>query len=499
MNISVLGGGSAGWMTALLVQSYYPLASVSLIESDEIGILGAGEGTTTTFIDFLEKINVPVSALIKNCKATIKQGIRFTNWHGDGTTYFHSYIPDGDLDPFNNQVIVKQLAEGKSASDLNFTSKIAAAKKVTLTYKNNNNCLFDDPLQSFTSLSRWELHFDAKLLAQYLRQIAEERGITRIEGKFTSALQNHRGDITSLILENGKKIDTDFVFDCSGFARLLLGKLYQTKWVSYEKHLPMKMAVPFFIDHDDDVYPQSDAIAMKYGWMWRAPVQGRYGAGYVFDSDYITADQALLEAEEYFGFKLTSPKTFKFNPGCFEKTLTNNCMAVGLAQSFVEPIEATAIWISYYNLKHFLGQDGIINRTVAYQKRFNEQCYQRNHEVLEFVYLHYLTKRKDTPFWKEFRNKNQMVESLEETIDILSFNQYDPLIEKHLYANKSWVQILDGLQLINPEICVKLLQNSDIDRIDMFRESLLTNYNNLEKICLTHKDFINYIKGHHET
>ena len=174
-------------------------------------------------------------------------------------------------------------------------------------------------------------------------------------------------------------------------------------------------------------------------------------------------------------------------------------MAVGLAQSFVEPIEATAIWISYYNLKHFLGQDGIINRTVAYQKRFNEQCYQRNHEVLEFVYLHYLTKRKDTPFWKEFRNKNQMVESLEETIDILSFNQYDPLIEKHLYANKSWVQILDGLQLINPEICVKLLQNSDIDRIDMFRESLLTNYNNLEKICLTHKDFINYIKGHHET
>ena len=100
---------------------------------------------------------------------------------------------------------------------------------------------------------------------------------------------------------------------------------------------------------------------------------------------------------------------------------------------------------------------------------------------------------------KEFRNKNQMVESLEETIDILSFNQYDPLIEKHLYANKSWVQILDGLQLINPEICVKLLQNSDIDRIDMFRESLLTNYNNLEKICLTHKDFINYIKGHHET
>lgn len=492
MNITVLGGGSAGWMTALMVQSFYPHASISLVESDEIGILGAGEGTTTTFIDFLEIVKVPVSELIRNCKATIKQGIRFTNWHGDGSTFFHSYIPDGNLDPFNNQVIIKQLAEGKSVSDLNFASRIAAAKKVTLTYKNNDKCLLEDPLDSFTSFSRWELHFDAKLLAQYLRQVAENRGITRVEGKFSLALQNQRGDITTILLENGKSVSCDFVFDCSGFARLLVGKTFQTKWLSYTKHLPMKMAVPFFIDHDNDVRPESDAIAMKYGWMWRAPVQGRYGAGYVFDSDYITADQALEEAEEYFGFKLTSPKTFKFDPGCFEKTVVNNCMAVGLAQSFVEPIEATAIWISYYNLKHFLGQDGITNRTVAYQKRFNDQCRQRNHEVLEFVYLHYLTERNDSPFWKEFRNKNQMVESLEETIDILSFNQYDPLIEKHLYANKSWVQILAGLRLLNQKVCVKLLEHSDVDQIEFFKQSLLTNYSNLEKICITHKDFISY-------
>ena len=494
MNITVLGGGTAGWITALLTQAHYPNANITVIESDEIGILGAGEGTTSHFIQLLKKINIPVSDLIKYCKATIKQGIRFTNWQGDSSSYFHSFIVDGSLDQFNNLSVTLQLSEDKRLCELDFANQLSLTNKVLFTYSNNGNCLYDDPINSFQHLSEYALHFDARLLADFFKKVGECRGINIVEGKFQQAIQDSQGNIKEIKLENRESIHCDFVFDCSGFARLLIGKLYQTKWVSYEKHLPMKAAVPFFINHNNDVRPETDSIAMKYGWMWKIPVDGRYGCGYVFDSDYITADQALEEAEEYFGVKLNSPKTFKFSPGSFENTLVNNCMAVGLAQSFVEPLEATSIWVSYNNLHNFLRQDGVNFQSTAFKKMFNQLCLNNNNEILEFIYLHYLTKRNDSLFWKEFRNKNQMVESLEDSLEILKYNQSIPLINKFLFSIKSWIQIAGGLQLLDPIICSHMLKEYNIQELDLARKSFRKNQENMSKICLGHKEFLNYVK-----
>jgi tryptophan halogenase len=495
MNVVILGGGSAGWMTALMVKAYYPNKNITVVESDDIGILGAGEGTTPQFIfSFLDVVGIPASDLIRECKSTINHGIRFLDWNGKGHSYYHAFASQEELGQFNNFIVTKQIADGLPVHELDFSSKVAAQNKVAFSYKPNPNVLLENPIKSFNNHSSFALHFDARLLAQYFRKVAESRGIKRVEGKVKHTSQNEYGNITKLNLENGDSVDVDFIFDCSGFARLLIGKLYNTEWVSYADHLPMKTAVPFFIDHDNDVRPETDSIAMKYGWVWRIPVDGRYGCGYVFDSDYITPDQALQEAEEYFGRELISPKTFTFKAGSFKQTLVKNCMAVGLAQSFVEPLEATSIWVSIVNLKSFLHEDGLYCNSDSFAKKLNDICLRRNNEVLEFLYMHYLTKRDDSPFWKEFRIKNKMVDSVAETLELLQSNQYMSMDERMLFTTKSWVMVAADLELLDREKCKAILTRYNNDTIDLHRASLMRNHHNVMKNCVTHREFLEYLK-----
>ena len=493
MNIVVFGGGTAGWITALLTQSYYPNDKITLVESDSIGILGAGEGTTPHFVDFLDKVKIPISDLVKNCKATIKHGINFENWNGDNKKYFHSFGSNGNIKEWNNFLIKKHFMDRKQIDELSFAAKVSDSKKVAFSFRdiildNENKIL------SFNSHCNFALHFDARLLAQFLRKTAEERGITRVEGELKSLATDTNGNIKQIQLQNEKNVDCDFVFDCSGFARLLIGKFFDTEWVSYDKHLPMNTALPFFINHDNDVKPQTDAIAMKYGWIWKIPVEGRYGCGYVFDSSFINEDQALKEAEDYFKCDLKSPKTFKFKAGTFKKTVVNNCMAVGLAQSFVEPLEATSIWVSYLNLNDFLKFDGLLNKSSFFINKVNSLFLERNAEVRDFLYFHYLTKRNDSDFWKEFRSNNLMLENVENTIEwIKETRNIDVDIDKKYFSIYSWMQVANGLQLLDMSSYDK---ESVVEQetLNNFHSSFLKNQDNLAKICISHKEFLEYLR-----
>jgi tryptophan 7-halogenase len=491
-NIVILGGGTAGWLTALLARYYYPDFPVTLIESEEIGILGAGEGTTPHIYDVLRKLNISFSDLVINCKATVKHGINFVNWNGDEKRYFHSFGVDEQLDEFKTRLPFKQFYEGHKINDLSYSMKLTSNNLVGFSYRINNRSGLEDPINSFYQQTTSAIHFDARLLAKYLREVAESRNILRVEGKLKQTLINEHGEINKLILEDGTAVGVDFIFDCSGFARLLIGKFFNTDWFSYSKHLPMKKAVPFFIEHDGDTSPQTDAIAMKYGWIWRIPVEGRYGCGYVFDSDYIDEDQALKEAEDYFGRKLVSPKTFKFDPGTFKETLVKNCMAVGLAQSFVEPLEATSIWISILNLGEFFESNGLFVYNTVFNKTFNKNCLERNQEVLEFLYLHYLTERKDSPFWIEFRKKNLMVPSVQDKIELVN-NLLNPQTKYFTY--KSWVEVSDGLGLIKQDYFKRVELLFDYNILERDKNSFLKNQNNMLKTCLKHKEFLEYIKN----
>jgi tryptophan 7-halogenase len=392
----VLGGGTAGWMTALVLKQVFPNRDITLVQSKNIGIIGVGEATTPHIVHFLKSINIDPFVVLQQTNGTFKAGISFENWNGDGKSFFHGFddtlvnseIP-GIFSGEANDVLKKLLIdEGSRFEDFVYQTKISVNNKLDL------------------NRTGWGLHFDAHKFASYLENIGRERGINVIEEEFVDATLTDSGDIKALNLTNDKTVSCDFVFDCTGFSRLLIGKLYQSEWISFAKHLPMKRAMPFWLEPEDDIKPYTRSIAMKHGWIWQIPLEHRIGAGYIFDSDYISDEEALAEAEEYFQRKLTVNKIISFEPGRFKDVWIKNCCAMGLSANFIEPIESTSLWLTITQLellRHFL--DTIETTDVDDISMYNKIVGDEVDEKLNFVYLHYLTKRTDSKFWKEFSTK----------------------------------------------------------------------------------------------
>ncbi len=503
--IVVLGGGTVGWLTALMAKEHYPSFNVTLVENSEIGVLGAGEGTTPDILSVFDKIRIPLSDLILHCSATIKIGNKFTDWCGDGSEYFLPFdirYPELSLTdsvamthvsyPFMNYCI----SNNRPLEEIMFTAKLAEQNKIPYVFRPVDNPV--DPLANFQKLESVALHLDARKLAVYLRTIAESRGITRIDGNYVSADLSEAGEIKSLNLADGRKIESDFVFDCSGFARLLIGKLFNTEWISYDKYFPQNTAVPFFIDHDNtNLKPYTQSRGMKYGWMWRVDVQNRSGCGYVFDSTLITPEQALQEVEEVLGHSVTSPKTFSFKAGVYKTSIVNNCMAVGLSSGFIEPLEATAIWQNMAMLNEFLYSDGVNEyKSKNFLKAFNQFYDRMNLEILEFIQGHYITPRADTEFWKKIRYDTPVIPSLQEKIDNLKEYNLLGIRNNDLFVGVSaWLIMGAGQKILD---IGKIREHK---RFKMFHSEFEMFYNKLKKNisvasydCVTHDDFLKLMK-----
>ena len=500
-NISILGGGTVGWLTALMTKENYPFYNVTLIENSEIGVLGAGEGTTPDILAVFNTIRIPLSDLIRECSATIKIGNKFSNWCGDSSEYFlpfdinhpnlsyTSKIPETHIPyPF----ITTCITNNQSLDNMFFTAKLAEQNKVPYLYTPKDDAV--DPLGNFTNIASIALHLDARKLAVYLRKIAEERGITRIDGNYTSSTLSEHGNITHLNLEDGRHVETDFVFDCSGFARLLVGKLFKTEWISYSKYFPQNTAVPFFIPHDNvNVKSYTQSRGMKNGWMWRVDVQDRSGCGYVFDSTLISPEQALAEVEEVLGHSVTSPKTFTFNAGTYKTSIVNNCMAMGLSSGFIEPLEATAIWQNMTMLTEFLINDGINNyNTKQFLKSFNQFYDQMNLEILEFIQGHYITPRADTEFWKKIRYDTPLLPSLQEKIEyVKEYNLLGIKNNDHHIGVNTWLIMAAGQQILNVD---KIKQHQNVKRRHPYFENayaeLKRNIKDATEHCVTHDYFL---------
>lgn len=506
--IIVLGGGSAGWLTSLLTREFYPEFDITLVESEEIGILGAGEGTVPHFIELLDFLRIPVSALVRECSATIKIGIKFTNWNGDGTSYFHDFIAKDELeewsfdDNFRYNILTSYLiGKGVHLDGINFYAQLANQWKVPFVLNELNDITlsnYRDSIAAVQHLGNFALHFDARLLAKFFSRVAQEhRRINRVEGKFTHAMTDEQGFISGIQLENGRQLECDFIFDCSGFARLLLGKHFKEKWIDYKPYLPLDTALPFFVPHDGRNYaPYTEAIALKYGWMWRIPVHERYGCGYVFDSSYIDEAQAKAEVEEYLGHEITSPRTFRFQAGSFENTLVKNCYGVGLSQHFVEPLEATSIWTFSKNLINFL-KSGVITRLTPEITRFvNERARQIIEPIPEFLHLHYLTERNDSPFWREFRSKTDTMASLKEKEriwrEIPLFDADTVLLQ--MFNAPSWISVGAGVRFFDREVFARYFQNWDHQLLDQKCAFLASKHAHIGKACMLHGDFVSFLQ-----
>lgn len=406
----IIGGGTAGWLTALYIQKHLPQGQVTVIASSEIGILGAGEGTTPDFMEFLNQIDVSPESILENARGTIKKGIKFTNWNGDGKDFFH---------PFWGQY-------GEEA-----------------------------------------LHFDANLLAQHLQKIGLSRGIRLVDDIVVNINVDEKDYITGFNLQSGNIVNCNFAFDCSGFKRLIIGNYYKSTWHTYAKSLPVNRAMPFFLDNDGVNLPEyTESIAMKYGWMWKIPVKGRYGCGYVFDSSFVTDEEIKQELEQYLGHEIVSPRMFSFSAGCYEKMWINNCVAIGLSSGFTEPLEATSIWVQVKALKvladkvNRYGIDGEIGR-----EQFNTALRQMNEEILNFLHFHYLTQRNDSEFWTTFRTKNESPNLVKNIFDICKTKMFDDKDLDYLinimptkgfdhirtFNIKSWYRVGHGVKLFDKD------------------------------------------------
>ena len=513
-NFTIVGSGTAGWLTALYIQKYYPFTKIRVISSSDIGILGAGEGTTPNVMAALEHLGIPFEGLFKYAKATVKNGIEFTDWNGDGESYFNGFSNHDNFNPFKFNNITGQMLPilalepigyGRNINEVFIDSKLNESNRVKYTPNQNINNKLDNARSHLDQMGAHAIHFDAVLLANYLKEIALKREIVHIDDEVVDFVLDENEYIKYIVTKKGEEIKSDFVFDCSGFKRLIIGGLYKSKWISYKEHLPMKKAISFFMDLDDldEIPPYTESIAMECGWVWKIPIQDRFGCGYVFDSDYITVEEAKEEIIKKFGNDIKWGKEFDFDAGMYETPWVKNCIAIGLSSGFIEPLEATSLMFQVIALNSYLDDNlGAIAKNQFYIDRYNERMRSVNGENMEFIYTHYLTQRSTSKFWTEFRDKNKMPERVKELLDECEVTMPDEMFltsrRKLLaYGIPSWYSILAGLKLFKPKIAVECIEAilSDMRREEMeihrskFKVNMLLN----EHTFIKHSVFIEYM------
>jgi tryptophan halogenase len=364
--VVIIGGGTAGWLTTLVVNKFWKDTEVTLIESSKIGVLGAGEGGTPNFGSILSLLDINHIEFFNETNSTIKNGLKLINWNGNGDITYHNFIGE-EPNPFSK-------------------------------YKS------------------YGYHFDAKRVANYFKKIALDRGIMWIDGE-VSIINNTNETIHNLELKDGTIIDLDFIFDCSGFARLINGKIHNEEWISYSDFLLANKAFGFFLPQEKKYTikdrTKTELTAMKCGWMFNIPLQHRHGCGYVFNDNYISVDDAKKEVESYLGYEIHIQKVFDFNPGTFKRSWIGNSVSIGLSYSFLEPLEATSLMTTIMQLKRLSD----VNFDESYKDKFNKWCMQINEQNSMFIRFHYLCERNDTPFWIDAFNA-PIPEKLKKMLDI---------------------------------------------------------------------------------
>jgi tryptophan halogenase len=508
MNIVIVGGGTAGSMSALFCQRFFPQDKICLIDSSDIGIIGVGESTTPSIIEILDFLGISINDMVNHCGATIKNSTRFTNWNGNGEIYHHGFNADPDLDilvgshksyfsdhympwPAHKSFLaINELAKGNTLDDIHFGARLSYLNKVPWVAGED---------KILKHRARVGLHFDARKVANYFKNLCIKRGIELIDNKVVDAIKDDNGNISKLQLDSGQCIDTDFIFDCTGFARLFVKKIYDAEFNSFSNFLPVKKAIPFFIPRFGNTPTFTEAIAMSSGWVWKTPVDGRFGCGYVFDSDYINQDQAYQEVSNLLGFDPEVTRCLSFESGYFKSPWNKNTLAVGLSSGFLEPLEATSIWITVISLNLFVEHiAGFTHRDSKAIKEYNKEFTRSINSILALVQFHYFVKRADSKFWIEFREKNQQCDTLREIIDLYSY-RLPSGIESYTYNSFpafSWYAVGAGIKFFDRDVIIKEYNCYNIQR-SLFNETKNKFNENLENTvnqCLDHDNFLNYLR-----
>ena len=449
-NIVILGGGTAGWMTANLLQKKWRQRGIqiSVVESPDIGIIGVGEGSTPLLKEFFDSLEISESEWMPQCNATYKNGISFNDWSTvpGYESYFHPFPCSLDFATFG--FLYKYTELRRKGADV-----LAHPNRFSLMAGLTERKLAPLPAENFPFHFQYGYHFDSVLIGKFLREKAKESGVSHIEATVEKVEQEFDGSIKSLLLNTGQILSGDFFVDCSGFASILLQKTLKVPFVGFAENLFNDSAVAIPTDIETEIPAETLSTALSNGWAWKIPLTNRFGNGYVFSSKYCSPDEAETELRSHLNILESDVEArhLKMKVGRVQETWAKNCVAVGLSQGFIEPLEATALQFVYSTIEQFSQALEEGNFSGKNRDEFNARMNANFEGVRDYIVLHYKTNsRSDSQYWIDNRENQKIsdnlramiecwyaIEDTQEALTRLNIGSY--------YSQRSWTCLLAGV------------------------------------------------------
>lgn len=483
--VVILGGGTAGWMSAALTKKLLGDAiEVELVESEMIGTIGVGEATIPPIKLFNSALGITEHDFVRETKATIKLAIKFDNWKQQGDSYYHTFGAAGKSLAFCHfhHLLARSQQLGNQKTLWDYDLNYLCAERGSYAYIKSQDPLLDIPNA---------YHFDAGLYAKFLRKFSEKIGVKRTEGLVVNATQNSdTGYIESLELKGGKTVKGDLFIDCSGMVGYLTQKKLQTGYEDWSHWLRCDSALAVPSMRFEKTLPYTRSIAHSAGWQWRIPLQHRNGNGLVYSSHYLTDEKASellmsnLESDPE-----AEPKHIKFRTGRALKQWNKNVIAIGLSSGFLEPLESTSIHLiqsAIVRLLHLFPHQGI-NDTMV--KEYNLQSELEYQQIRDFIILHYkVNERDDSLFWKELRHMD-IPDSLAHKIEIFKRNGFLFREQNDLFVESSWLQVMLGQGII-PQDYHPIANNIPADKLQSMMEQIHSIKSHAATQLPSHDQFI---------
>lgn len=458
--IVIVGGGTAGWMTANLLAHRWATANVriTLIESSDIGIIGVGEGSTPYLKNFFQTLGIDEREWMPACNATYKCAIRFPGWSTQPgySEYSHPFYAalDRQLGEacFHNANLHRRGTDAPANPQDFFIAAELARQQ----------------LAPITQTAEWPggdyaYHFDAGLLGQFLKQHAHGLGVEHKLATVAQVQQHDNGDIAQLLLDNGNTLAADFFIDCSGFSGLLINQTLGEPFISYKDNLlnDRAVAIPSTLNTNNGIPSETVSTALGYGWAWQIPLANRFGNGYVYCSDFLSKESAEKELRSHLRNQRRThtesaneeqeARHLTMRVGRVERHWRNNCLAVGLSQGFIEPLEATALMLTQFTVMHFIEQFEAAKGNLHVQQAFNQRINRMFEGVRDYVVAHYyLNTRTDTDYWRQYRSNFPISDRLASFIEAWDRGlDFEAALHNHnaalTYFRPSWYCLFAGM------------------------------------------------------
>ena len=479
--IVIAGGGTAGWMTAAALSKLMGAnLDITLVESEAIGTVGVGEATIPTLVFFHRLLGIDEAEFLAATQGTYKLGIRFENWRDQGKDYLHAFGVTGqDCWACGFQhfwMRGRQLGLAGDFGEYCLERRAAEAHRFSHLPNNGLNYAF---------------HFDASLYAAYLRKFSASHGVKRVEGKIDQVLLHpDNGYIRALKLDSGRELEGDFFIDCTGMRALLIEKTLHTGFESWSHWLPCDSAQAVPSVRSDDFTPYTRSTRRKAGWQWRIPLQHRTGNGYVYSSADISDDEAAATLlANLDGEALADPRVLRFKAGKRQKAWAHNCIGMGLAGGFLEPLESTSIYLVQMAIMHMLTlmpAERAIDPALPCE--FNRVMDVEYDRIRDFLILHYVANEADAPLWERV-TAAQVPDTLEDKIDRFRHRGHVQAYRDGLFGPPSWQAVFVG-QGIEPRAADRLADVLPAATVDERLANLAATIADAAATLPSHADFI---------